>query len=80
MERPDPATDDGQRNYMKHVEFYSKNKFEKLMHLVGSIIKIYHDAWSPERQITTYIHIHVCQNILYFKEIIFILFNRYITG
>jgi len=30
--------DDGQRNYPKHVEFYSKNKFEKLVHLVGFII------------------------------------------
>ena len=26
---------DGQRNCPKHVEFYSKNKFEKLVHLVG---------------------------------------------
>jgi hypothetical protein len=34
------------------VEFYSKNKFEKLVHLVGYIIRIYHDAWSPERQNT----------------------------
>jgi len=32
-------------------KFYSKNKFEKLVHLVGFIIKIYHDARSPERQI-----------------------------
>ena len=44
--------DDGQRNCPKHLEFYSKNKFEKLMHLVGFIIRIYRDAWSPERQIT----------------------------
>jgi len=29
---------DGQRNCPKHVEFYSKNKFDKLVHLVGSII------------------------------------------
>jgi len=36
--------DDGQRNCPKHVEFYSKNKFEKLMHLVGFIIRIYHDV------------------------------------
>jgi len=36
---------------VKRVEFYSKNKFEKLVHLVGFIIRIYHDAWSPERQI-----------------------------
>jgi len=31
--------DDGQRNRPKHVEFYSKNKFEKLGHLVGFIIR-----------------------------------------
>jgi len=44
-------TDDGQRNCLKHLEFYSKNKFVKLVHLVGFIIRIYHDARSPERQI-----------------------------
>ena len=43
--------DDGQGNCPKCVEFYSKNKFEKLMHLVGFIVWIYHDARSPERQI-----------------------------
>jgi len=42
--------DDGQRNCTKHVEFYSKNKFEKLVDLFGFIIRIYHDALSPERQ------------------------------
>ena len=31
--------DDGQTNCPKHVEFYSKNKFEKLVHLVGFIIR-----------------------------------------
>ena len=31
--------DDGQRNCPKHVEFHSKNKFEKLVHLVGFIIR-----------------------------------------
>ena len=41
--------DDGQRNCPKHVEFYSKKKFEKLVHLVGFIIRIYHKARSPER-------------------------------
>ena len=25
----------GQRNCPEHVEFYSRNKFEKLVHLVG---------------------------------------------
>ena len=43
--------DDGQTNCPKHVEFYSKNKFEKLVRLVGFVIRIYHDARSPERQI-----------------------------
>ena len=34
--------DDGQTNCPKHVEFYSKNKFEKLLHLIGFIITIMH--------------------------------------
>jgi len=38
-------------NARNYVEFYSKNKFEKLVHLVGFIISIYHDARSPERQL-----------------------------
>jgi len=42
--------DDGQRNCPKPVEFYSKNEFEKLVQLVGFVIRIYHDARSPERQ------------------------------
>ena len=46
--------DDGQRSCPKYVEYYSKNKFEKLVHLVGFIIRIYHDARSPERQILPY--------------------------
>jgi len=29
----------GQRNCLKHIEFYSKYKFEKLVHLVGFIIR-----------------------------------------
>ena len=57
--------DDGQRNCLKHVEFYSKNEFEKLVHLVGFIIRIYHDARSPEGQtqnvviICAYIYIYI---------------------
>jgi hypothetical protein len=45
--------DDGQKNCPKHVELYSKNKLEKLVHVVGFNIRIYHDARSPE-----------CQNVL----------------
>ena len=43
--------DDGQRNCTKHVELHSKNKFEKLMHLVGFITSICHDARSHGRKI-----------------------------
>jgi len=46
--------DDGNRNYPKYVDFYSKNKFEKLVHLVGLIIRIYHEARSYERQINSW--------------------------
>jgi hypothetical protein len=33
------SSDDGQRNCPKHVEFHFQNKFEKLVHLVGFIIR-----------------------------------------
>ena len=48
------SPDDGQRNCLKDVEFYYKNKFEKLVHLVGFIIRICHDEQLPERQIHRY--------------------------
>ena len=31
--------DDGLRNCPKHVKFYSKNKLEKFVHLVGFIVR-----------------------------------------
>ena len=46
--------DDGQKNSPKHVEFYSINKFEKLVYIFGFILRSYHDARSPERQISPY--------------------------
>jgi hypothetical protein len=33
------TSDDGQRNCPKHVEFHSKNKIEKLVHLVDFIVR-----------------------------------------
>ena len=36
----------------KHVEFYSKNKFDIFVHLVCFIIRIYHDARLLESQIS----------------------------
>jgi len=55
----------GQQNVKKIVEFYSKNKFEKLVHLFGFIIRIYHDARSPERKFIT-MHGHL--NVKYEKH------------
>ena len=52
--------DDVQRNCPKHVEFYSKNKFEKLIHLVDFIIRIYHDARSIERQKSRSVNFLLC--------------------
>ena len=47
--------DEGQKPCPKHVEFYSKNKFEKLVHLFSFIRRIYHDARSSECQKQTYV-------------------------
>ena len=51
-------------NCLKHVEFYSKNKFDKSVHLVGFIIRMYHNAQSPERQILLYGCYNKIQHIL----------------
>jgi len=60
--------DDGQRNCPKHVEFYSKNKFEKLVYLVGFVIIIYHDARSHERQKETNILLLVSPSKVFWKS------------
>ena len=51
--------DDGQKNCPRHVEFYSKKKCEKSVHLIGFIIRIYHDARSYECQA-----VHVEMNLI----------------
>jgi hypothetical protein len=43
--------DNGRKMCPKRAEFYYRNKFEKLLHLFGFIIRIYRYARSPERQI-----------------------------
>ena len=63
--------DDGHRNCPKHVEFYSKNKFEKLVHLVGLIIRIYHDARSPERRILGWDYCCYQHRVLKFGMVIY---------
>ena len=57
-----------------NTEFYSKNKFEKLVHLVGFIIRIYHDAWSPERQME-----HTNAHFLLFFEPAWSFWHNYIS-
>jgi len=55
------------------MQFYSTNKLEKLVHLVGFIIRIYHDARSPERVMLVHSDIKMCithftWKIPYFRE------------
>jgi len=54
--------DDGQRNCPKQVDFYSKNKFERLVNLVGFIVRICHDARSRERRTLCTLFIDNCSN------------------
>ena len=60
---------DGQRNCSKHVEIYSKNKFEKLMHLVGFIIRIFHTALSPERQMWNEVYSEAVGGGMFYSDI-----------
>jgi len=62
--------DDGQRNRPKHVEFYSKNKFEKLARLVGFIIRI----------LLRYFYLLICLFFVYlFIYLFFRLLNHSLT-
>jgi hypothetical protein len=56
--------DDGQKTCPKHVALYSRNKSEKLVHLVGFIMRIYHDARSSEcqKQVPTSVNKGMMQN------------------
>ena len=42
--------------------FISENKFEKLVHLVGFIVRNHHDARSPEPQ-NVFIYLFLCSNL-----------------
>ena len=66
--------DDGQRNCPKHVEFYSKHKFEKLANLLGGVMRMYHDARSSERQTTKVFYAEQrLDRILCYKHLIYLL-------
>jgi hypothetical protein len=74
-------SDDGQRNCPKHVKFYSKNKFEKLVHLVGFILRIYHDTWSHECQISVFsAHNHCLTNAERHCHALRVIDRRWLVG
>ena len=57
---------DRQRNCPKHVEFYSKNKFEKLLHLVGFIIRSVYFVRVQLLHIYIYIYMAYVLSFLFF--------------
>ena len=74
--------DDGQRNCPKNVEIHSKNKFEKLVHLVGFIIRkvpTLEDLCTSKTSVIIYhlihhnakeklsLHQHLCENLKCYK-------------
>ena len=64
--------DDGQKTCPNYVEFYSKNKFEKLVHLVGFIMGMYHDARSSEcqtRQKSVITSSHISFSVMFHKQL-----------
>jgi len=66
---------DGQRYCAKHVEFYSKNKFEKLVGLVGFIIRILHDTRPSKCQNPTRLLSYLVKDRDVFKYKLFIIIN-----
>jgi len=54
--------DDGHRNCPKHVEFHSKNEFEKLVHPVDFITGIQPQDQDPARKLSAYLYdiYHCC--------------------
>ena len=60
--------DDVQRNCPKHVEFYSKNKFKKRVHLVGFIIRFI-TIHCPRTSNASYVLLfHILINISHFRK------------
>ena len=61
------------RGTVRNIQsFVPKNKFEKLVHLVGFIIRIYHNARSPERQtsLLSFCNIHIFSNDIYTQPVV----------
>jgi len=67
------------RNCLKREEFYSKNKFEALVHLVGFIIRIYRDPWSPKCQMCIYYFIEVLINTIIYLTVWSTVMTTYTT-
>jgi len=56
-----------QKNCPKYVKFYSKNKFEKLVHLVGFIIRPFSSLNSPICYLILGCQMHQCFRTLVSK-------------
>jgi len=57
-----------QRNCPKHVEFHFKNKFEKLVHLVGFIIEMPCYLPISTKLIPIVGHVHSAQSVEFLKN------------
>jgi len=57
--------DNGQKNCPKYAEFYSKNKFEELVYLVGFIIRMLSRCQVKERMEKWEIGFKCFQTIVY---------------
>jgi len=56
--------DDGQRNCSKHIEFYTKNKFEKLVPLVGFITSTSRSTYPMERTLCYHLYLRLQNSYL----------------
>ena len=68
--------DDGQRNCPKHVEFYSKNKYEKLVHLVGFIIRTKYKTVVSGGNYKQFVHLVIAATFICIRSCIWIPWNK----
>ena len=64
--------DDGQRNFPKHVEFHPENKFEKLVYLVGFIIRNLARCtviWTSRRYTFSQLRSRTCIPSIFFENV-----------
>jgi len=52
--------DDGRKKCPKHVEFYYKNKFENLVHLVCFVIRMFDDILIATQKVSLAFLLRIC--------------------